>query len=94
MGQRVRALRQTHDPHPHAHLVASLVTAPVYAKAMLKALSESIESYEKRFGEIQAMEQPQAEAPERSSRGARGMGSAPPRPGRESAAHERAAEND
>ncbi len=75
-----------------AHLVASLVTTPVYAKAMLKALSESIDSYEKRFGEIPAMEQPQAEAPERSSRGARAKGSAPPRPGRETKA--RAAEND
>lgn len=75
-----------------AHLVAALVTAPVYAKAMLKALSESIDGYEKRFGEIPAMEQPQAEAPERSSRGARAKGSAPPRPGRESKAS--AAENE
>ena len=35
-----------------AHLVSSLVTSPARAKAILSALSESVERYEERFGEI------------------------------------------
>ena len=35
-----------------AHLVSSLVTSPARAKAILRALSESVERYEERFGEI------------------------------------------
>ena len=35
-----------------AHLVASLVTTPVQAKAMLGALSETIDRYEEQYGEM------------------------------------------
>jgi hypothetical protein len=41
---------------PTARLVSSLVTTPVHAKAMLKALAATIERYEEQFGEIQAPE--------------------------------------
>jgi hypothetical protein len=36
-----------------AHLVSSMVTTPVHAKAMLRALSETVERYEEKFGEIE-----------------------------------------
>ncbi len=36
----------------NAHLVSSLVTTPVCAKSILRALAESIVRYEARFGEI------------------------------------------
>jgi len=39
-----------------AHLVASLVTSPAHAKAMLRALAEAVERHEQRFGEIAAVE--------------------------------------
>ena len=35
-----------------AHLVSSLVTSPARAKTILSALSQSVERYEERFGEI------------------------------------------
>ncbi len=74
-GAYVNLLRVAHGPSevylafaqaspgktPAAHLLSSLVTTPVHAKAMLRALAETIESYEKQFGEIPAVE-PQAEA--------------------------------
>ena len=37
-----------------AHLVSSLVTSPATAKSMLRALAESVERYERRFGEIRS----------------------------------------
>ena len=48
-------------PGQAAHLVASLVTTPIQAtpiqaKAMLKALGETIERYEQQFGEIPVIE--------------------------------------
>jgi len=39
-----------------AHLLSSLVTTPVHAKAMLRALDKTIKSYEKQFGEIPEIE--------------------------------------
>jgi hypothetical protein len=39
-----------------AQLVASLVTAPVHAKAMLRALAKTVERYEEQFGEIPVIE--------------------------------------
>ncbi len=41
---------------PAAHLVSSLVTTPVHAKAMLRALATTVERYEKQFGEIPVAE--------------------------------------
>ncbi len=41
---------------PTARLLSSLVTTPVHAKAMLKALAATIERYEEQFGEIQVPE--------------------------------------
>jgi hypothetical protein len=40
------------DSGPDAQLVASLVTSPVHAKAMLRALAQSIALHESRFGVI------------------------------------------
>ena len=37
---------------PAARLVSSLVTTPMHAKAMLRALASAIESYEEQFGEV------------------------------------------
>ena len=49
---------------PAAHLVSSLVTTPVHAKAMLRALAETIERYEEQFGEIPVIEpEPVAASP-------------------------------
>ena len=45
-----------------AHLVSSLVTTPFHAKAMLKALSETVERYEEKFGEIELPESKPAAA--------------------------------
>ena len=42
-----------------AHLLSSLVTTPVHAKAMLRALSATLERYEEQFGKIP---EPKAEA--------------------------------
>ena len=39
-----------------AQLISSLVTTPLHAKAMVKALAASIERYEEQFGEIQLPE--------------------------------------
>jgi hypothetical protein len=38
------------------HLVSRLVTSPLHAKAMLEALTEAVERFEERFGEIPALE--------------------------------------
>jgi hypothetical protein len=35
-----------------AHLYVRIITAPIYAKALLKTLGESIEQYEQTFGTI------------------------------------------
>jgi len=57
-----------------AHLLASLVTTPVHAKAMLRALDKTIKSYEKQFGEIPEIEpKPEAAAgPAKESQAATG----------------------
>ncbi len=39
-------------PSDGAHLVSSLVTPPARVKAILRALTESVERYEESFGEI------------------------------------------
>jgi hypothetical protein len=57
-----------------AHLVSSLVTSPVRAKAILRVLSESVQGYEERFGEIpepEPAEEPKA-SPVRAKRAAAG----------------------
>ena len=47
-----------------ARLVSSLVTTPIHAKAMLRALASAIERYEQQFGEIPAIEpRPAAASP-------------------------------
>lgn len=38
-----------------AHLVASLVTSPSHAKAMLRALQTNLDRYEEIYGEIQEL---------------------------------------
>ena len=41
---------------PAARLVSALVTTPMHAKAMLRALASAIERYEEQFGEVPAIE--------------------------------------
>ena len=62
-----------------AHLVSSLVTSPARAKAMLSALSESVERYEERFGEIaeHAPDADGAASPEKVERTAAGAAKPP-----------------
>ena len=48
-----------------AHLLSSLVTTPMHAKAMLGALASTIERYEEQYGEIPVIEPPSgSEVPE------------------------------
>lgn len=51
----------TSDNPALASFVASLVTSPQHAKLMLKALAQSVETYEGTFGEIQSPELPEPE---------------------------------
>jgi len=69
-GAYVNFLRVTHAPsevslafcqkapgqNEAAQLISSLVTTPLHAKAMVKALAASIERYEEQFGEIRVPE--------------------------------------
>ncbi len=82
-GAYVNLLRLAHGPSevylafaqtapgrsPAAHLLSSLVTTPVHAKEMLRALAKTIERYEEQFGEIPVIEpQPEAEEPAKKRR--------------------------
>ncbi len=88
-GAYVNMLRLAHGPSevylafaqtapgrsPAAHLLSSLVTTPVHAKEMLRALAKTIERYEEQFGEIPVMQpepQPKANGPAKKSRAAAG----------------------
>ena len=63
-------------------LVASLVTTPVHANAMLRALAKTIERYEAQFGEIPVIEprpQPVAASPADAPPAAAGSAKRPAR---------------
>jgi hypothetical protein len=62
-----------------AHLVASLVTSPAHAKAMLRALAEGVERHEQRFGEIAVVEPTAAVAAAGKDAPAPAAGNAVPR---------------
>ena len=47
-----------------AHLLSSLVTTPIHAKAMLRVLAETLENYEEKYGVIPALD-PLITSPER-----------------------------
>jgi hypothetical protein len=61
-------------PSEGAHVVSSLVTSPTCAKSILRALTESVENYEERFGEIaeQAPVQDAKASPKQTRRTAAG----------------------
>ena len=86
-GAYVNLLRLAHGPSevylsfaqtapgrsPAAHLLSSLVTTPVHAKEMLRALAKTIERYEEQYGEIPVIQpQPKANGPAKKSRAAAG----------------------
>jgi hypothetical protein len=49
------------QPHaPKAKVLARLISSPVHAKRLLRALKDNIEKYEARFGAIAAGEEPAA----------------------------------
>ena len=43
---------------PKAKVQSRIITTPMHAKMLLKALTENIEKFESRFGPIKTMEQP------------------------------------
>jgi hypothetical protein len=46
---------------PQGQLLARIITSPLHAKHILKALEQNIDQYEKNFGRLEAGDEPQRE---------------------------------